>query len=51
MKVLSKIMEKSISQQIIELRRAAELTQEQLGEQLEISGQDVSKRERWVSHN
>ena len=39
-------MEKTISQKIIELRKAAGLTQEQLGERLGISGQAVSKWER-----
>ncbi len=39
-------MEKTISQKIIELRKAAGLTQEQLGEKLGISGQAVSKWER-----
>lgn len=39
-------MEKTISQKIIELRKAAGLTQEQLGEHLGISGQAVSKWER-----
>ena len=42
-------MEKSFSQKIIELRRAAGLTQEQLGEKLGISGQAVSKWERCES--
>lgn len=36
-------MEKTISQKIVELRKAAGLTQEQLGEKLGISGQAVSK--------
>ena len=44
-------MGKSFSQKIIELRRAAGLTQEQLGEKLGISGQAVSKWERGVSHS
>ena len=39
-------MEKTISQKIVELRKAAGLTQEQLGERLGISGQAVSKWER-----
>ena len=39
-------MEKTISQKIIELRKVAGLTQEQLGEKLGISGQAVSKWER-----
>ena len=39
-------MEKTVSQKIIELRKAAGLTQEQLGERLGISGQAVSKWER-----
>ena len=39
-------MEKTISQKIIELRKAAGLTQEKLGEKLGISGQAVSKWER-----
>ena len=39
-------MGKTISQKIIKLRKAAGLTQEQLGEKLGISGQAVSKWER-----
>ena len=39
-------MEKTISQKITGLRKAAGLTQEQLGEKLGISGQAVSKWER-----
>ncbi len=39
-------MEKTISQKIIGLRKAAGLTQEQLGDKLGISGQAVSKWER-----
>lgn len=39
-------MKKTISQKIIELRKTAGLTQEQLGETLGISGQAVSKWER-----
>lgn len=42
-------MEKTISQKIIDLRREAGLTQEQLGERLGISGQAVSKWERGES--
>ena len=43
------MMEKSISEKIIELRKARGLTQEQLGERLGITGQAVSKWETGAS--
>ena len=44
-------MEKTIGEKIYELRKARGLTQEQVGEKLNVTGQAVSKWEKGVSHN